>query len=91
MIRFLLATVLACAATFAIGEPARVVELTTRPGVTQRVLVVTPVTRCSRPLTPVWRNMGDDVSRLDHNEPVRNRTKPGDAQDAMPGTRVLRR
>jgi beta-lactamase class A len=32
-------------------------------------------------LTAFWRNMGDDVSRLDHTEPVLNRSRPGDLHD----------
>jgi beta-lactamase class A len=32
-------------------------------------------------LTQFWHSMGDEVSRLDHNEPVLNRSKPGDPRD----------
>jgi beta-lactamase class A len=32
-------------------------------------------------LTKFWRSTGDRVSRLDHNEPVLNRSKPGDPHD----------
>ncbi|HEY1875927.1 MAG TPA: class A beta-lactamase [Rhizomicrobium sp.] len=32
-------------------------------------------------LTSFWRSIGDMTSRLDHNEPVLNRSKPGDPQD----------
>jgi beta-lactamase class A len=32
-------------------------------------------------LTAFWRGLGDAVSRLDHNEPLLNRTPPGDAHD----------
>jgi beta-lactamase class A len=32
-------------------------------------------------LTAFWRATGDAVSRLDHNEPVLNRSKPGDSHD----------
>jgi beta-lactamase class A len=32
-------------------------------------------------LTDFWRSTGDAVSRLDHNEPVLNRSKPGDPND----------
>ena len=32
-------------------------------------------------LTQFWRSTGDAVSRLDHNEPVLNRSKPGDPRD----------
>jgi beta-lactamase class A len=32
-------------------------------------------------LTAFWRAHGDAVSRLDHNEPVLNRSKPGDPHD----------
>ncbi len=32
-------------------------------------------------LTEFWRSTGDRVSRLDHNEPVLNRSKPGDPHD----------
>jgi beta-lactamase class A len=32
-------------------------------------------------LTTFWRSIGDSVSRLDHNEPLLNRTPPGDAHD----------
>ena len=32
-------------------------------------------------LTGFWRAHGDTVSRLDHNEPVLNRSKPGDPHD----------
>jgi beta-lactamase class A len=32
-------------------------------------------------LTRYWRDLGDDVSRLDHDEPLLNRTKPGQPQD----------
>ncbi len=32
-------------------------------------------------LTGFWRSMGDRVSRLDHDEPVLNRTPPGASQD----------
>jgi beta-lactamase class A len=32
-------------------------------------------------LTAFWRATGDGVSRLDHNEPVLNRTPPGQPQD----------
>jgi beta-lactamase class A len=32
-------------------------------------------------LTAFWRSIGDTVSRLDHNEPLLNRTPPGDPHD----------
>jgi beta-lactamase class A len=32
-------------------------------------------------LTAFWQSIGDNVSRLDHNEPELNRTPPGDPQD----------
>jgi beta-lactamase class A len=32
-------------------------------------------------LTDFWRSTGDSISRLDHNEPVLNRSKPGDPHD----------
>lgn len=32
-------------------------------------------------LTQFWRHLGDRTSRLDHNEPVLNRTKPGNPHD----------
>ena len=32
-------------------------------------------------LTDFWRSTGDAVSRLDHNEPVLNRSRPGDPHD----------
>jgi beta-lactamase class A len=32
-------------------------------------------------LTAFWRSIGDTVSRLDHNEPVLNRSPPGDPHD----------
>ena len=32
-------------------------------------------------LTAFWRRTGDDVSRLDHNEPMLNRSPPGDPHD----------
>jgi beta-lactamase class A len=32
-------------------------------------------------LTDFWRSTGDGISRLDHNEPVLNRSKPGDPHD----------
>ena len=32
-------------------------------------------------LTAFWRATGDEVSRLDHNEPVLNRSRPGDPHD----------
>ncbi len=32
-------------------------------------------------LTAFWRATGDDVTRLDHNEPVLNRSPPGDPND----------
>lgn len=32
-------------------------------------------------LTRFWRATGDSISRLDHNEPVLNRSKPGDPHD----------
>jgi beta-lactamase class A len=32
-------------------------------------------------LTSFWRSIGDMTSRLDHNEPVLNRSKPGDPHD----------
>jgi beta-lactamase class A len=32
-------------------------------------------------LTKFWRRMGDDVSRLDHDEPLLNRTPPGGLED----------
>jgi beta-lactamase class A len=32
-------------------------------------------------LTAFWRSAGDDVSRLDHNEPELNRSRPGDPSD----------
>ena len=32
-------------------------------------------------VTRFWRSTGDAVSRLDHNEPVLNRSKPGDPHD----------
>jgi beta-lactamase class A len=34
-----------------------------------------------RGLTAFWRKTGDDVSRLDHNEPALNYSKPGNPQD----------
>jgi beta-lactamase class A len=34
-----------------------------------------------RALTAFWRKIGDSVSRLDHNEPLLNRSKPGNPQD----------
>jgi beta-lactamase class A len=42
-------------------------------------------------LTSFWRSMGDKVTRLDHNEPMLNRSRPGNPQDtttprAMAGT-----
>lgn len=42
-------------------------------------------------LTAFWRSIGDATSRLDHNEPVLNRSPPGDPHDtttpaAMAGT-----
>jgi beta-lactamase class A len=42
-------------------------------------------------LTAFWRSIGDEVSRLDHNEPELNRSPPGDPHDtttpaAMAGT-----
>lgn len=42
-------------------------------------------------LTAFWRSTGDAVTRLDHNEPMLNRSPPGDPQDtttprAMAGT-----
>ncbi|WP_158811357.1 class A beta-lactamase [Beijerinckia sp. L45] len=42
-------------------------------------------------LTRFWREIGDDTSRLDHNEPALNRSPPGDPHDtttpgAMAGT-----
>lgn len=44
-----------------------------------------------RAMTAFWRGLGDDVTRLDHNEPELNRSKPGDPHDtttprAMAGT-----
>jgi beta-lactamase class A len=32
-------------------------------------------------MTAFWRSLGDEVSRLDHNEPELNRTPPGDSRD----------
>lgn len=32
-------------------------------------------------MTAFWRSIGDTVSRLDHNEPVLNRSPPGDPHD----------
>jgi beta-lactamase class A len=32
-------------------------------------------------LTAFWRRIGDDVTRLDHNEPLLNRSPPGDPHD----------
>jgi beta-lactamase class A len=32
-------------------------------------------------LTRFWRETGDTISRLDHNEPLLNRSKPGDPHD----------
>ncbi len=32
-------------------------------------------------LTAFWRVTGDDVSRLDHNEPLLNRSRPGNPED----------
>jgi beta-lactamase class A len=32
-------------------------------------------------LTAFWRSTGDDVTRLDHDEPMLNRSKPGDPRD----------
>lgn len=32
-------------------------------------------------MTAFWRSIGDDVSRLDHNEPMLNRSPPGDPHD----------
>jgi len=32
-------------------------------------------------LTAFWRSIGDEVSRLDHNEPELNRSPPGDPHD----------
>ena len=32
-------------------------------------------------LTAFWRSIGDTVSRLDHNEPILNRSPPGDPRD----------
>jgi beta-lactamase class A len=32
-------------------------------------------------MTAFWRAIGDDTTRLDHNEPVLNRTRPPDPQD----------
>ncbi len=37
-------------------------------------------------LTAFWRATGDDVSRLDHNEPVLNRSRPGDPHDTTTPT-----
>jgi len=37
-------------------------------------------------LTDFWRATGDDVSRLDHNEPVLNRSRPGDPHDTTTPT-----
>jgi beta-lactamase class A len=42
-------------------------------------------------MTAFWRSIGDSVSRLDHNEPMLNRSPPGDPHDtttpaAMAGT-----
>jgi beta-lactamase class A len=42
-------------------------------------------------LTAFWRSIGDTITRLDHNEPVLNRSPPGDPHDtttpvAMAGT-----
>jgi beta-lactamase class A len=42
-------------------------------------------------LTRFWRSIGDPSSRLDHDEPLLNRTRPGEAHDtttplAMAGT-----
>lgn len=32
-------------------------------------------------LTAFWRSIGDPVTRLDHNEPILNRSPPGDPHD----------
>jgi beta-lactamase class A len=32
-------------------------------------------------LTAFWRSIGDAVTRLDHNEPILNRSPPGDPHD----------
>jgi beta-lactamase class A len=32
-------------------------------------------------LTAFWRSIGDEVTRLDHNEPILNRSPPGDPHD----------
>jgi beta-lactamase class A len=32
-------------------------------------------------MTAFWRSIGDEVTRLDHNEPELNRSKPGDPHD----------
>ncbi len=32
-------------------------------------------------LTAFWRSIGDEVTRLDHNEPILNRSPPGDPRD----------
>ena len=37
-------------------------------------------------LTAFWRSTGDTVSRLDHNEPVLNRSRPGDPHDTTTPT-----
>ena len=37
-------------------------------------------------LTAFWRATGDAVSRLDHNEPVLNRSRPGDPHDTTTPT-----
>ena len=37
-------------------------------------------------LTAFWRGSGDDVSRLDHNEPELNRSPPGDPHDTTTPT-----
>ena len=41
------------------------------------------LTACGGPaaLTAFWRSTGDAVTRLDHNEPELNRSKPGDPHD----------
>jgi beta-lactamase class A len=37
-------------------------------------------------LTAFWRSIGDPVTRLDHNEPVLNRSPPGDPHDTTTPT-----
>lgn len=37
-------------------------------------------------LTAFWRSLGDTTSRLDHNEPELNRSRPGDSRDTTTPT-----